>query len=135
MAYGAEVARAVASLFREHIALAVPVLVAAKKGDKAALASAVADWRKNAHKIAAATSNLDPSHFPLQAVEKEMNEHLDQTIAYASAVIAKDYAGTNAAFDKARQHMAHFADVVAAGISAKMACVAAAGHHVSTAPR
>lgn len=107
-----------AKLFREHILGAVPVLEAARAGNQAALSRAVAAWRANAAQIATAAEGLDAEHFPRSVLEKELNAHLDHTIAYASAVIKRDGRAEVRAFEEARRHMSHFADLLLPGLLA-----------------
>ena len=117
---GKVVGRLVAKLFREHILGAVPILKAATAEKKVALAKAIKAWRVNAHKIAVAMNSLDSVRYSLADVERELNEHLDHTIAYASAVLGEDHEATIIEFEKARKHMSHFADIINAGVVAKL---------------
>jgi hypothetical protein len=108
--FGAKAGEAAASLFREHIKGAVPVLEAAKAGRAQELARAVRAWRDNAAAIAAALEGLDAKAFSREALERDLNMHLDHTIAYASAAIKRDSPGLVQAFETARSHMETFAN-------------------------
>lgn len=114
--FGANAGAAVAKLFREHILGAAPILDAAKRGDQEAVKSSVAAWRVNAGKIATAAEGLDAKHFPRERMLVELNAHLDHTIAYSVAIIKGDARATIEAFEVARKHMAHFADVLTPGL-------------------
>lgn len=112
--YGEEVGSKVTQLFTEHIKLAVPVVTAAKAGDKVALKKAIKDWYANAAEISQALSGLG---FEEKVVKEAMDMHLAQTLAYAAALFKKDYAQAIKNFDVALEHMEHFGTLIAEGWS------------------
>src|SRR5437016_1825923 len=83
--YGAAAGRKLTSLLRTHILEAVPVLVAAKEGDKAGLTKALAAWYANANQIAAFLSRANPHSWPLPMMRTMMKRHLDLTTHEAVA--------------------------------------------------
>lgn len=97
-----------ATLLKQHIAGAVDVLEAAKAGDAA---KALAAWNENGRQLA----DYIAAPFSLtQAQSRAMVQaHLDTTVAEAVARLKGDWAADMAAYDKARQHALHMADVMA----------------------
>ncbi|WP_433522178.1 hypothetical protein ACQPZ2_34110 [Nocardia pseudovaccinii] len=65
---------------------AVPVLTAAKIGYKPAIDTAVAAWHANARDIADFFAGINPNRSQ-QDMRQAMSIHIDQTVAYAAAVI------------------------------------------------
>ena len=63
--YGRAAGKTLTSLLRTHILEAVPVLQAAKAGDKTSLTRALAAWNANAHEIAVFLSRANPRNWPL----------------------------------------------------------------------
>lgn len=111
--YGKKAADQLTELLTEHIKLAVPVLTAAKAGDKAALDSAAANWYANAKQIG---SFLAKANRNWKGASGMMKEHIDGTIAYAADAIGGDYAKSIKDYDKAEKHMLMLSDVLAAGL-------------------
>lgn len=117
--YGADAGAKATDLLETHINQAVPVLQAAKAGDKAALDKALADWYANAQEIADFLAGANPDNWEQSAVRGMMKTHIDQTTAYASAVLTGDYEGAIKTYDEAAAHMAEMADALSAGIVAQ----------------
>ena len=116
--YGDEAADQLTALLQTHITDAVPVLTAAKAGDTVALQAALDAWHANAREIADFLAGANPawSQDDLRAM---MATHIDQTTAYAAAVIGGDYTSAIATFDEAQAHMAQMADELTAGLIAQ----------------
>jgi len=70
--YGQKAGRKLTRLLKTHIKLAVPVLQAAKDGDKQALRKALANWYANAHQIAVFLHKANPRNWPLGATSAMM---------------------------------------------------------------
>lgn len=51
-----------------------------------------------------------------QDMSEAMSIHIDQTVAYAAAVIGGEYSDATAKFDEAKAHMMDFADPLSQGI-------------------
>lgn len=117
--YGKAAGEQATTLLKTHITDAVPVLQAAKAGDKAALDSALAEWQANAREIADLLSSANPRRWKKAEMREMMKTHIDQTAAYAAKVIGGDYAGAIALYDEAQAHMAQMADMLSAGIIAQ----------------
>lgn len=114
--YGQKAGDEIAELFTVHIQLAVPVLAAAKSGDKEALDKALKDWYANAKEIADYLSAANPENWPKSATEPMMKNHITQTTTYAVDLLKGDYENAIKHYDEAFQHMMMMADVLAAGI-------------------
>jgi hypothetical protein len=114
--YGAAAGAKLTSLLRTHIMEAVPVLAAAKVGDKAKLTRALNAWYANAHQIAALLSNANPANWPLAATTKMMRTHLQLTTAEAVAQLKGQWRASVAAYDKVRSEILMMADTLANGI-------------------
>ncbi|MFI6364138.1 hypothetical protein ACIBG0_15460 [Nocardia sp. NPDC050630] len=113
--YGQEVARQLTSLLTIHILQAVPVLTAARLGYQPALDTVVAQWHANARDIADFLAAINPN-WSQQDMREAMSIHIDQTVAYAAAVIGGRHSDGTAKFDEAKAHMMDFADTLSQGI-------------------
>ena len=111
--YGKAAGNKLTALLTEHIQLAVPVLVAAKKGDSDALDAAVADWYRNAREIGSFLAKANPAW---KGARKMLKVHITQTVAYASDQLHGDYAKSIRDYDEAEGHMLMLADQLSAGI-------------------
>ncbi len=116
--YGAKAGARLTALLTEHINDAVPVLVAAKAGDTAALNAAVTEWYRNAEEIGAFLSSANPAWKPA-AMKSMMRGHITQTIAYASDMLAGDRAKAIADYGTAEAHMVQMADMLTEGLVAQ----------------
>jgi hypothetical protein len=106
-------------LLTTHINEAVPVLQAAKAGDKAKLDKALATWNANAKEIADFLSKASPDNWPTSATEPMLKTHISQTTAYAVDLLKGDYATSIKDYDQAEQHMLILADVLSKGLIAQ----------------
>lgn len=111
--YGKAAGKRLTALLTEHIELAVPVLVAAKDGDEAALETAVADWYRNARQIGGFLAKANPAW---KGARKMLRTHIAQTVAYAGDQLQGDYAKAIENYDEAERHMLMLADQLSAGI-------------------
>ena len=111
--YGKAAGNKLTALLTEHIQLAVPVLVAAKKGDSDALDAAVADWYRNAREVGSFLAKANPAW---KGARKRLRVHITQTVAYASDQLQGDYAKSIRDYDEAEGHMLMLADQLSAGI-------------------
>jgi hypothetical protein len=94
----------------------VPVLTAAKTGDKAGLKKALAAWYANAHRIAAFLSSANPASWPAAATRTMMNDHLALTTNEAVARLNGKWAQDIAAYDAVREEILMMSDTLADGI-------------------
>jgi hypothetical protein len=114
--YGDEAGAKLTALLRDHILIAAELIDAAKAGDKAKSDDATRRWGANADEISTFLNGANPKHWPLADVKKMMREHLDLTAAEVVAQIQGDWAGSIAAYDRARAQMLHMADTLSTGI-------------------
>ena len=113
--YGPAAGARLTDLLRTHIQDAVPVLSAAKAGDRTALDQAVAQWYANAQDIADFLARENPDWQQAQ-MRSMMRTHITQTIAYAADVLAGHDTSAIEKYDLAEAHMAEMADMLSAGI-------------------
>jgi hypothetical protein len=116
--YGKAAGKRVTKLLTTHINQAVPVLTAAKAGDKKALTRALNAWYANARQIADFIAGANPN-LPRRDLRRMMKTHITQTTAYAAAVLTGRYAKAIADYDKAEKHMLMLADALSQGIVAQ----------------
>ncbi len=114
--YGQAAGDKLTALLTTHIQQAVPVLTAAKVGDKKALDKALSDWYANAKEIADFLSAANPKNWPKSATEPMMKEHIDTTTTYAVDLLKGDYAKAIKDYDDAYHHMMMLSDTLSTGI-------------------
>ncbi|MBS1579185.1 MAG: hypothetical protein JST29_06045 [Bacteroidetes bacterium] len=114
--YGQAAGDKLAKLLSEHIQGAVPVLTAAKSGDKAALDKAVKDWYANAKEIADFLASANPN-WPAKVTEGALEMHITHTIAYSVAILKGNYSQSFGGFEEALHHMLSLADILTDGIA------------------
>jgi ubiquinone biosynthesis protein UbiJ len=117
--YGQAAGTQLTNLLLTHIQQAVPVLTAAKDGDKAKLAAAESDWYANAKQIADFLSTANPNNWPTSVTEPMMKTHIDQTTTYSVDLLKGDYAQAITDYGTAEQHMIEMADALSKGIIAQ----------------
>jgi hypothetical protein len=113
--YGKAAGNRLTALLKTHIADAVPVLVAAKAGDTAALGTAVKVWYRNAKQIGDFLANANPN-WHRRAMETMMKTHITQTIAYASDQLQGKYGRSAKDYGIAEAHMMAMSDMLSAGL-------------------
>jgi hypothetical protein len=114
--YGEAAGAELTSLLQEHIAIAVELVTAAKRGDAAAVADASTRWYANADDIASFLASANPA-WPLDELRDMMRLHLDQTLGEASARLAGDFAQDVALYGRASSHILMMADALSDGIA------------------
>lgn len=114
--YGAAAGNTLTRLLRTHILEAVPVLQAAKAGDKATLTKSLAAWYANGHQIAAFLSKANPQAWPLSMTTSMMKRHLDLTTQEAVARLQGRWAADIAAYDRVRTEILEMASMLSGGI-------------------
>jgi hypothetical protein len=113
--YGERAGAALTDLLREHILVAADLVAAAKEGDPTAIAELRRRWYSNAREIADFLAGANPA-WSRHELRKMMREHLDQTLAEATARLRGDWAADIAEYDHIHVHILEMADVLAAGI-------------------
>jgi hypothetical protein len=115
--FGFEAGAALAALLREHIIIAATILGAAKAGDDDGLNEALASWYVNGDEIAAFLHRANPRAWPLGHMQVMMREHLDLTLAEATARLTEDWAADVAAYDRVHDAILLMADMLADGLT------------------
>lgn len=116
--YGDDAGSQLTGLLSTHIKDAVPVLLAAKAGDSAALDKAVHDWYANADEIADFLAAANPE-WDQTEMRDMMKMHITQTIGYASDILAGDFEKAIVDYDAAQAHMVEMADMLSKGVIAQ----------------
>jgi hypothetical protein len=114
--YGRAAGNKLTSLLRQHILEAVPVLQAAKAGDKAKLTAALNAWYANANQIAAFLSKANPHNWPLPMMRAMMRQHLALTTKEAAARLQGNWAADIAAYDQVHAEIVHMSAMLSDGI-------------------
>jgi hypothetical protein len=114
--YRAAAGRKLTGLLRTHILEAVPVLEAAKAGDKTKLAEALDAWYANARQIAAFLSKANPRYWPFRMMNTMMKRHLALTTKEASARLQGRWHADVAAYDQVHAEILEMADMLSSGI-------------------
>ena len=114
--YGAAAGTELTRLLRTHILEAVPVLEAAKAGDKPALARAMKAWYANGDQIAAFLSKANPQDWPLGMTRSMMRRHLALTTDEAVARLQGRWAADVAAYDRVHAEILEMASMLSDGI-------------------
>jgi hypothetical protein len=114
--YGNAAGKQLTSLLRTHILEAVPVLQAAKAGDKPKLGEALNAWYANAHEIAVFLSKANPDNWPLSMTSSMMKRHLALTTQEATARLQGHWAADVAAYDKVHAEILGMSAMLADGI-------------------
>jgi hypothetical protein len=117
--YGKAAGDALTRELRSHILIAADVIAAAKAGDQAALADAQARWTANADGIAALLASVNPRHWKLQTMRRELHTHLALTTAEVVARLQADWDADVSAYDEVHVHMLHLADLLSEGLVAQ----------------
>jgi len=114
--YGRATGNKLTSLLRQHILEAVPVLQAAKAGDKAKLTAALNAWYANANQIAAFLSKANPHNWPLPMMRTMMRQHLALTTKEAVARLQGNWAADIAAYDQVHREILQMSAMLSDGI-------------------
>ena len=113
--YGAAAGQQLTTLLKDHIAIAVDLIKAAKAGDKAGQQKADARWQQNAMDIAGFLSKANP-HWPRATLVDLMKGHLSTTTAEVVARLNKQWDADVRAFDAVYAHILMMSDALADGI-------------------
>jgi len=114
--YGRAAGNKLTRLLRTHILEAVPVLQAAKAGDKTKLTAALNAWYANANQIAAFLSSANPHNWKLPMMRAMMKQHLALTTNEAVARLQGKWAADVAAYDQVHAEILHMSAMLSDGI-------------------
>jgi hypothetical protein len=114
--YGAAAGDSLTGLRKEHIAIAVDLINAAKAGDTAAQKQADDKWQQNAENIADFLSRANPN-WPRATLVDLMKMHLSTTTNEVVARLHKDWnADVQGAIDRVYAHILKMSDALTDGI-------------------
>jgi hypothetical protein len=113
--YGQPAGQQLTSLLKEHIAIAVDLIKAAKAGDEAAQKGASDKWQQNAVDIATFLSNANPN-WPKDVLVTMMKMHLATTTDEVVARLKHDWDADVRAYDAVYNHILMMADALSDGI-------------------
>ena len=114
--YGRAAGNKLTRLLRTHILEAVPVLQAAKAGDKTELRAALAAWYANARQIAVFLSKANPDSWPLRMTSAMMKRHLALTTKEAVARLQGNWGADVAAYDQVHAEILEMSAMLSDGI-------------------
>jgi hypothetical protein len=117
--YGEAAGNALTGLLKEHIGIAVDIIIAAKSGDSGKFEAADKKWYANMDEISAFLSAANPKAWPMAELQPMMRMHLDLTLAEASARLHGDWAADVSAYDQIHVHILQVADQLTVGIAAQ----------------
>jgi hypothetical protein len=114
--YGRGAGNKLTQLLRTHILEAVPVLEAAKAGDKKKLTQALNAWYANGRQIADFLSNANPRNWPRGMMRSMMRQHLALTTKEAVARLSGKWRADVAAYDQVHAEILHMSEMLSTGI-------------------
>jgi hypothetical protein len=113
--YGQPAGQQFTSLLKQHIAIAVDLIKAAKAGDQAAQKQANDKWQQNAIDIATFLSKANPN-WPKDLLVNMMKAHLATTTDEVVARLNHDWDADVKAYDAVYDHILMMADALSDGI-------------------
>jgi hypothetical protein len=113
--YGQAAGQELTALLKQHIAIAVDVIKAAKAGDQAAQKQANDKWQQNAVDIATFLSKANPN-WPNSVLVNMMKMHLATTTDEVVARLKHDWEADVRAYDAVYNHILMMADALSDGI-------------------
>jgi hypothetical protein len=114
--YGRAAGNRLTRLLRTHILEAVPVLQAAKAGDKSKLTASLNAWYANANQIAVFLSKANPRNWQLPMMRQMMKQHLALTTNEAVARLQGNWKADVAAYDAVHVEILHMSAMLSDGI-------------------
>jgi hypothetical protein len=113
--YGQPAGQQLTSLLKQHIAIAVDLIKAAKTSDQAAQKQANEKWQQNAVDIATFLSQANPN-WPKDVLVDMMKMHLATTTDEVVARLKHDWEADVRAYDAVYNHILMMADALSDGI-------------------
>jgi hypothetical protein len=113
--YGRDAGAQLTDLLKQHILIAVDLIVAAKAGDNAKFATYDKKWDENALEIASFLAGAN-SNWPKKALVDLLNLHLSLTKDEVVARLEKDYQKDAEVFDQILTEILTMSDALSAGI-------------------
>lgn len=116
--FGSTAGRQVATLLREHINIAVLIVMAARAGNMSAVESLSRAWRQNADRIADALAALNPQ-WQAPALRRMLYDHLNLTTAEVVLRLQQRWRADVDNFDRILSQALMMADALSNGIAAR----------------
>lgn len=113
--YGEEAGNKLYELLKEHILIAVDIIVAAKMSDTEKVEASQKTWRVNADSIAEFLSTANPK-WQKSVLTDMLYKHLELTTLEVTSRLKKDWTADIDAYDKGHEHMLMFSDTLTYGI-------------------
>ncbi|MGF7047870.1 hypothetical protein J2T13_002376 [Paenibacillus sp. DS2015] len=113
--YGEAAGNKLAGILREHILLAGKIVDAAKAGNQKDVEKYNKEWHRNADDIAKFLSSANPN-WSNQELKDMLYVHLQFVTDALTSRLKKDWDADIVAYDKGKEHMIMFADVLTKGI-------------------
>jgi len=113
--YGQPAGQQLTSLLKQHIAIAVDLIKAAKTADQAGQKQANDKWQQNAVDIATFLSKANPN-WPKDVLANMMKMHLATTTEEVVARLKHDWDADVRAYDAVYNHILMMADALSDGI-------------------
>jgi hypothetical protein len=113
--YGKTSGDTLTELLKQHIAIAVDLIKAAKTGDQAGQQQAEAKWQQNGVAIADFLSQANPN-WPRATLVEMMKIHVATTTAEVVARLGKNWDADVRAFDDVYRHILMMSDTLSDGI-------------------
>jgi len=113
--YGQPAGQQLTSLLKQHIAIAVDLIKAAKTADQAGQKQANDKWQQNAVDIATFLSKANPN-WPKDVLANMMKMHLATTTEEVVARLKHDWEADVRAYDAVYNHILMMADALSDGI-------------------
>lgn len=113
--YGNEAGNQLATLLKEHIAIATDIVKAAKANDRTALNTANQRWEQNADRISDFLARANPN-WPRNEVRQMLGEHLSLTSEETNNILNKRFNESINDFDQIHNQILEMADVLSNGI-------------------
>jgi hypothetical protein len=117
--YGNAAGDALTALLRTHILIAAQLVADAKAGLTTAVAADSAAWYANADEIATFLHNANPRNWSFATLQNLLDQHLDLTLAEATARLQGHYSADISAYDRIHAEILQLADTLSAGIIAQ----------------
>ena len=117
--YGTAAGNALTVLLKAHIIGVADILTAAKAGDSAGQAKAVAAEYVNAKAIGDFLATANPRNWSRRSMEAMMKTHIDQTLVYATDLLKGNVAQGIADYGLAESHMIQMGNMLSAGVIAQ----------------
>ena len=106
---------ALGDLIKDHLTIAASILVAARDGDTEQMNALIVTWRANGDALAKQMNAMNPKFWPFESTAAMWQEHVDVTLAEATAHLTGDFQGEVAVWEKVHTGGLMMADLFSRG--------------------